>query len=181
MTAASSPSNPSPAPTPNVDAIGVRCALGCSAAHGGRRRRRRDRHPGLRRKRHELDPAAIRSAENVSRRARGSRRTERVPIRRLDTAAMAYVNAEHRVFLKVDTQASSPRSSTAARRCCRHSSPSSSKCPSSSVYPGRTRLPHHDPAVGSRGLHPSPGAAGYFERKLGRMLEIDGVFVREAT
>ncbi len=106
-------------------------------------------------------------------------RTEQVPIRRLDGLAEDYVDAERRAFLKIDTQGFEPEvldgSAALLPRLC-------------GVQLEMSLLPIYQGERGYRAMTDRLEALGfalhlvlpgYFERKLARMLEIDGVFMRE--
>jgi FkbM family methyltransferase len=106
--------------------------------------------------------------------------TERVPIRRLDSVASDYVTAEHSVFLKIDTQGFEPQVLDGSEALLPRLVGTQLEMSLLPIYEGeqdyRTMIQRLE--AGGFGLHLV--LPGYFERKLGRMLEIDGVFVRES-
>ena len=107
------------------------------------------------------------------------RSSERVPIRRLDSVAPDYVTAGDRILLKVDTQGFEPEVLEGAETLLPRLVGVQLEMSLLPIYEGErdylTMIRRLD--AGGFGLHLV--LPGYFERKLGRMLEIDGVFVRK--
>ncbi|MEM7043796.1 MAG: FkbM family methyltransferase [Pseudomonadota bacterium] len=105
--------------------------------------------------------------------------TERVPVHRLDSIAMDYVTGEGRAFLKVDTQGFEPQVLDGGETLLKKLVGIQLEMSLLPIYQGE-----HDYLTMIRRLEAVGFTLhlvlpGYFERKLGRMLEIDGVFVRK--
>ena len=104
---------------------------------------------------------------------------ERVPIRRLDAVALSYVDAEHRLFMKVDTQGYEPQVLDGAEALLPSLVGVQLEMSLLPIYEGERDYLTMIRRLGDAGFTLQLVLPGYFERKLGRMLEIDGVFVRE--
>jgi FkbM family methyltransferase len=107
-------------------------------------------------------------------------RRERVPIARLESAAQPYLAAEDRIFLKIDTQGFEPQvlagaGSLMARLCGLQLEMSLLPC-----YEGEVGYRAMLDRLAAAGFEPWLFIPGYFERKLGRQLQLDGVFMRSS-
>ena len=105
-------------------------------------------------------------------------RRERVPMARLESAAQPYLAAEDRIFLKIDTQGFEPQvlagaGSLMARLCGLQLEMSLVPC-----YEGEVGFRAMLDKLAAAGFEPYLFIPGYFERKLGRQLQLDGVFMR---
>jgi FkbM family methyltransferase len=105
-------------------------------------------------------------------------RRERAPMARLESAAQPYLSPEDRVFLKIDTQGFEPRvlagaGSLMARLCGVQLEMSLVPC-----YEGEIGFREMLDRLAAAGFEPYLFIPGYFERKLGRQLQLDGVFMR---
>jgi FkbM family methyltransferase len=106
-------------------------------------------------------------------------RRERVPMARLESAAQPYLAPEDRIFLKIDTQGFEPQvlagaGSVMARLCGLQLEMSLVPC-----YEGEVGFRAMLDRLAAAGFEPYLFIPGYFERKLGRQLQLDGVFMRE--
>jgi FkbM family methyltransferase len=106
-------------------------------------------------------------------------RREKVPLRRLDHAAAPYLNPSDRIFLKSDTQGFEPQVLAGAddllpRVCGVQLEMSLVPC-----YEGEIDFRQMIDRMAAAGLQPYLFIPGYFERKLARQLQLDGVFMRE--
>jgi FkbM family methyltransferase len=106
-------------------------------------------------------------------------RREKVPLRRLDRAAAPYLNPSDRIFLKSDTQGYEPQVLAGAddllpRLCGVQLEMSLVPC-----YEGEIDFRQMIDRMAAAGLQPYLFIPGYFERKLARQLQLDGVFMRE--
>jgi FkbM family methyltransferase len=107
-------------------------------------------------------------------------RRERVPMARLEDAAQPYLTSEDRIILKIDTQGFEPQvlagaGSLMARLCGLQLEMSLVPC-----YEGEVGFREMQGRLAAAGFEPYLFIPGYFERKLGRQLQLDGVFMREA-
>ena len=105
--------------------------------------------------------------------------TERVPIHRLDSVAKDQVSAEHRTFLKIDTQGYEPEVLDGAEALLPGLIGIQLEMSLLPIYQGVRGYQHMIQLLAAAGFTLHLVLPGYFERKLGRMLEIDGVFIRE--
>jgi FkbM family methyltransferase len=105
-------------------------------------------------------------------------RREPVRVARLDSVAPAFLARDDRVFLKIDTQGFEPQVLAGAARLLER------LC---GVQLEMSLVPCYEGEVGYRAMIDRLAAAGlesylfipgYFERKLGRQLQLDGVFMR---
>jgi FkbM family methyltransferase len=108
-------------------------------------------------------------------------RRVRVPMARLDDAAQPYLAPEDRIFLKIDTQGFEPQvlagaGSLMARLCGLQLEMSLVPC-----YEGEVGFREMQGRLAAAGFEPYLFIPGYFERKLDRQLQLDGVFMREAA
>lgn len=104
--------------------------------------------------------------------------TERVPIHRLDSIAEDYVNAEHRVFMKVDTQGFEPQVLDGSEALLGRLIGVQLEMSLLPIYEGERDYLTMIRRLAAAGFTLQLVLPGYFERKLGRMLEVDGVFMR---
>jgi FkbM family methyltransferase len=105
-------------------------------------------------------------------------RRERAPMARLESAAQPYLSPEDRIFLKIDTQGFEPQvlagaGSLMARLCGVQLEMSLVPC-----YEGEIGFREMLDRLAAAGFEPYLFIPGYFERKLGRQLQLDGVFMR---
>lgn len=105
-------------------------------------------------------------------------RRERVPVARLESAAQPYLAPEDRIFLKIDTQGFEPQvlagaGNLMARLCGLQLEMSLVPC-----YEGEVGFRAMLDRLAAAGFEPWLFIPGYFERKLGRQLQLDGVFMR---
>ena len=105
-------------------------------------------------------------------------RRERVPMARLESAAQPYLAPEDRIFLKIDTQGFEPQvlagaGGLMARLCGLQLEMSLVPC-----YEGEVGFRAMLDRLAAAGFEPCLFIPGYFERKLGRQLQLDGVFMR---
>ena len=107
--------------------------------------------------------------------------TERVPIHRLDTIAETYVNAEHRVFMKIDTQGFEPQVLDGSEALLPGLVGVQLEMSLVPLYQGERDYLAMIKRLANAGFTLHLVLPGYFERKLARMVEIDGVFVREGA
>jgi FkbM family methyltransferase len=108
-------------------------------------------------------------------------RREPVPMMRLEQAAPPYLVPDDRIFLKVDTQGYEPQVLSGAgglleRLCGVQLEMSLVAC-----YEGEVGFRAMIDHMGQAGFEPYLFIPGYFERKLGRQLQLDGVFMRAAA
>ncbi|MGI9499547.1 MAG: FkbM family methyltransferase [Geminicoccaceae bacterium] len=105
--------------------------------------------------------------------------TERVPIHRLDTIAKNYVNGEGRAFMKVDTQGFEPQVLDGSKALLPELFGVQLEMSLVPLYQGERDYLTMIRRLEAGGFTLHLVLPGYFERKLARQLEIDGVFVRE--
>lgn len=105
--------------------------------------------------------------------------TERVPIRRLDTVAADYVDTEGRTLLKIDTQGFEPQVLDGSEALLPRLACIQLEMSLLPIYEGERDYLTMIGRLAAAGFALHLVLPGYFERKLGRMLEIDGVFVRD--
>jgi FkbM family methyltransferase len=104
---------------------------------------------------------------------------ETVPIRRLDDLADDYVMADDRVFLKIDTQGFEAQVLAGARRLLPELRGVQLEMSLVRCYEGERDFRDLIDDLADAGFRPFLFIPGYFERKLARQLQIDGVFMRE--
>ena len=107
------------------------------------------------------------------------RTTERVPAHRLDSIIQDYVNTEQRVLLKIDTQGFEPQVLDGSEALLAQLVGIQLEMSLLPIYEGECDYLTMIRRLAAAGFSLQLVLPGYFERKLGRMLEIDGVFVRE--
>ena len=130
----------------------------------------------------ESDMSSVLPQTDLLRRISPSSRVvarETVPIRRLDGVVADYVEADGGVFLKIDTQGFEAQVLAGARRTLERLRGIQLEMALVSCYEGERdfRLVLDD--LAAAGFAPFLFIPGYFERKLARQLQIDGVFMRE--
>jgi FkbM family methyltransferase len=104
---------------------------------------------------------------------------ERVPIRRLERIAGDYVHAADRVLLKIDTQGFEPQVLDGGAALLPRLAAIQLEMSLLPIYQGERDYLAMIGRLAAAGFTLHLVLPGYFERKLGRMLEIDGVFCRE--
>ena len=105
--------------------------------------------------------------------------TERVAIHRLDSVATNYVDSESRVFLKIDTQGFEPQVLDGGEALLPKLVGIQLEMSLVPLYQGERDYRAMIQRLEAAGFALHLVLPGYFERKLARMVEIDGVFVRE--
>ena len=104
---------------------------------------------------------------------------ETVSIRRLDDVADAYVKDDDGVFLKIDTQGFEAQVLAGARRLLPELRGVQLEMSLVRCYEGERDFRDLIDDLANAGFRPFLFIPGYFERKLARQLQIDGVFMRE--
>lgn len=104
---------------------------------------------------------------------------ERVPIRRLDSIVHNYVDDDDRLFLKIDTQGFEPQVLDGAETLMRRLTGAQLEMSLVPLYQGEQDYRSMIERLAAAGFTPHLILPGYFERKLARQLEIDGVFIRD--
>ncbi len=104
---------------------------------------------------------------------------ETVPLRRLDGLAEEWLATDDAAFLKIDTQGFEAQVLSGARRTLERLRGVQLEMALVPCYEGERdfRLVLDD--LAAAGFAPFLFIPGYFERKLARQLQIDGVFMRE--
>jgi FkbM family methyltransferase len=105
-------------------------------------------------------------------------RTERVPLRRLDSVVDEVVGDGDRLFLKIDTQGFEPEVLKGAGILIQRLIGIQIEMSLVPLYEGALDYQAMTGRLTAAGFEPHLILPGYFERKLARQLEIDGVFVR---
>jgi FkbM family methyltransferase len=103
---------------------------------------------------------------------------ERVPIRRLDGLAEEYVNNGERTFLKVDTQGFEAEVLAGARELLPRLQGIQLEMSLVRCYEGERDFRELIDDLARAGFSPWLFLPGYFEHKLARQLQLDGVFMR---
>ena len=106
---------------------------------------------------------------------------ERVPIQRLDSIAKDFVSTEDRILMKVDTQGFEPQVLDGAEALLCRLTGVQLEMSLLPIYEGERDYLNIIQRLAALGFTLQLVLPGYFERKLGRMLEIDGVFIREGV
>jgi FkbM family methyltransferase len=106
---------------------------------------------------------------------------ERVPIRRLDGLAADYLEPDERVFLKIDTQGFEAQVLAGARRLLPRLSGVQLEMSLVRCYEGERDFRELMADLADAGFGPYLFFPGYFEHKLARQLQVDGVFMRERS
>lgn len=104
--------------------------------------------------------------------------TERVDLRRLDSVVGDFVSEGDRVFLKIDTQGFEPDVLKGASALIPELIGIQLEMSLLPLYKGAHDYRAMIEQLTTEGFEPHLILPGYFERKLARQLEIDGVFIR---
>jgi FkbM family methyltransferase len=105
-------------------------------------------------------------------------RRERVPLARLDGVLGDYVDPEDRIFLKIDTQGYEAQVLAGARGLLPRLQGVQLEMPLVRCYEGERDFRELIDDLAEAGFRPFLFMPGYFERKLARQLQVDGVFMR---
>jgi FkbM family methyltransferase len=105
-------------------------------------------------------------------------RKESVALRRLDEIAGAYLRAHDRVFLKVDTQGYEAEVLAGAEGLLARMLGIQLEMSLVPLYEGEPAFRPMLDELAALGFEPYLFLPGYFERKLARQLQVDGVFMR---
>jgi FkbM family methyltransferase len=105
-------------------------------------------------------------------------RKETVPLRRLDEVAGPYLRQGDRVFLKLDTQGYEAEALAGAARLLERLAGIQLEMSLVPLYEGARDFRGLLDDLAALGFEPYLLLAGYFERKLARQLQVDGVFMR---
>jgi FkbM family methyltransferase len=105
---------------------------------------------------------------------------ERVPLRRLDAAAAGHVRPSDVPFLKIDTQGYEPEVLEGAKTLIPRLAGVQLELALVPCYEGEQGFRPMIDLMAALGFEPWLFLPGYFERKLARQLQIDGVFMRAA-
>lgn len=108
-------------------------------------------------------------------------RRERVPVRRLDQVAPEYLGAGDRPFLKIDAQGYEPRVLAGASGLLGRLQGIQLELSLVRCYEGERDFREMIDELATQGFVPWLFLPGYFERKLARQLQVDGVFMREGS
>jgi FkbM family methyltransferase len=132
----------------------------------------------------ESDMSSILPQTELLRRISPSSRVigcERVPIRRLDGLAEEYLKSDEGAFLKIDTQGFEAEVLAGARQLLPRLRGVQLELSLVRCYEGEHDFRELIDALADAGLTPWLFFPGYFEHKLARQLQIDGVFMRERS
>jgi FkbM family methyltransferase len=105
-------------------------------------------------------------------------RKETVPLGRLDEVAGPYLTPDDRVFLKVDTQGYETQVLAGAERLLDRLAGIQLELSLVPLYEGERDFRAMLDELAALGFEPHLFLPGYFERKLARQLQVDGVFMR---
>ena len=105
-------------------------------------------------------------------------RKETVPLCRLDEVAGPYLRPDDRVFLKIDAQGYDAEVLAGARGLIDRLTGIQLEMALVPLYEGERGFRGLLDDLAALGLEPWLFLPGYFERKLARQLQIDGVFMR---
>ncbi|MGH6904366.1 MAG: FkbM family methyltransferase [Geminicoccaceae bacterium] len=105
-------------------------------------------------------------------------RKEAVPLRRLDEVVGPYLTAADRVFLKIDTQGYEPQVLDGASLLLERVCGIQLEMSLVPIYEGERDFRAQLDQLIAAGFEPYLLLPGYFERKLARQLQVDGVFMR---
>jgi hypothetical protein len=103
---------------------------------------------------------------------------ETVPLRRLDEVAGPYLAPADRVFLKIDTQGYEAAVLAGAARLLERLAGIHLEMALVPLYEGERPFRAMLDDLAALGFEPWLFLPGYFERKLARQLQVDGVFMR---
>jgi FkbM family methyltransferase len=106
-------------------------------------------------------------------------RRERVPLRRLDAVADDHLRPDDRVLLKLDTQGFEAEVLAGAARLIPRLAGIQLEMSLVPCYDGERGFRELLDEVTAAGFAPYLFLPGYFERRLARQLQVDGVFMRE--
>jgi FkbM family methyltransferase len=130
----------------------------------------------------ESDMSSIRPQSALLREISPSSRItgrERVPLARLEVAAAPFLQPDERLFLKSDTQGFEAEVLAGARGLLPRLAGLQLELSLVRCYEGETDWRAMIDRLAALGFVPYLFIPGYFERKLARQLQIDGVFMRE--
>lgn len=105
-------------------------------------------------------------------------RRETVPLRRLDDVAPSYVGRDDRVLLKIDAQGYEPQVLAGAQTLLQRLAGIQLEMSLVPIYEGERDFRTTLDDLAAAGFEPYLFLPGYFEPKLARQLQIDGVFMR---
>jgi hypothetical protein len=105
-------------------------------------------------------------------------RRERVPLARLDGVIGDHVDPADRIFLKIDTQGYEAQVLAGARGLLPRLQGVQLEMPLVGCYDGERGFRELLDDLAAAGFSPFLFMPGYFERKLARQLQVDGVFMR---
>jgi FkbM family methyltransferase len=105
-------------------------------------------------------------------------RRETVALRRLDEVAPSYLRPDDRVFLKIDTQGYEAEVLAGAEGLLERLAGLQLEMPLVPLYEGERAFRAMLDDLAALGFKPYLFLPGYFERKLARQLQVDGVFMR---
>jgi FkbM family methyltransferase len=105
-------------------------------------------------------------------------RRETVPLRRLDALAGSYLGPDERVFLKVDAQGYEAEVLAGAGPLLERLAGIQLELSLVPLYEGERAFRAMLDDLAALGFEPYLFLPGYFERKLARQLQVDGVFMR---
>ena len=105
-------------------------------------------------------------------------RKETVQLCRLDEVAGSYLRPDERVFLKIDTQGYEPEVLAGAGRLLERLAGIQLEMSLVPLYEGERDFRAWLDELARLGFEPYLFLPGYFERKLARQLQLDGVFMR---
>jgi FkbM family methyltransferase len=108
-------------------------------------------------------------------------RKETAPLRRLDAVVSAYLTADDRAFLKIDTQGYEARVLEGAGELLERLCGLQLEMSLVPLYDGEPGFRVIFDRLVAAGFEPYLLLPGYFERKLARQLQVDGVFMRAAA
>ena len=103
---------------------------------------------------------------------------ETVPLRRLDGVADSYLERDDRAFLKIDTQGYEPQVLAGAAVLLERLLGIQLEMALVPIYEGEQGFCVTLDQLAAAGFEPYLLLPGYFERKLARQLQVDGVFMR---
>jgi hypothetical protein len=132
----------------------------------------------------ESDMSSILPQTELLRRISPSSRVigrERVPIRRLDGLVKEYLKPDEGIFLKIDTQGFEAEVLAGARQLLPRLRGLQLELSLVRCYEGERDFRELIDDLEDAGLRPWLFLPGYFEHKLARQLQIDGVFMREQS
>ncbi len=105
-------------------------------------------------------------------------KTETVAIRRLDSIVSDFIGDDDRLFLKIDTQGFEPQILDGAEALIARLVGIQLEMSLVPLYEGAVDYRSMIERLAATGFEPHLILPGYFERKLARQLEIDGVFIQ---